>query len=147
MIKLNEIQEDEEQLQVWFNYMSDMTDKERHRMLNGGLRDESSEDNSSFFEENIDYINELDQNADVIKGDESNWQIIDEHVGDDHPHVMALRGSDSEVADYVDWREHGVVTPPKQQGICGSCWAFTSAGMLEGAYSIKTSKPAVSLSV
>ena len=45
---------------------------------------------------------------------------------------------DSDIPTEVNWVTKGMVNAVKDQGHCGSCWAFSATAAVEGAHAIKT---------
>ncbi|KVI02702.1 Cysteine peptidase, asparagine active site-containing protein [Cynara cardunculus var. scolymus] len=48
--------------------------------------------------------------------------------------------SNERLPENVDWRKSGAVAPVKDQGSCGSCWAFSTVAAVEGINKIVTGK-------
>lgn len=110
----------------------------------------------AIFAENLAYIVEENAKGHKYKlglnefSDLSFDEFKEHHLGLLPPPTVGLNlGVHTDVlrapADFVpptsmDWVAKGAVTPVRNQGRCGSCWSFSTAGAVEGAVFLATGK-------
>ncbi|KAA3453112.1 ervatamin-B-like [Gossypium australe] len=138
-------------------YEASVVDKHEQWMVDYSRKYESKlekEKRLNIFKENLEYIESfnnggnrsfklgLNEFADMTQDEfiaaHNGYKMQDNPIMPESTSFMYENLSD--VPTNFDWRDQGAVTPIKNQGQCGCCWAFSAVAAVEGIIQIKTGK-------
>lgn len=108
----------------------------------------------SIFEKQLELVGELNSRngasfrVGLNKFSDLSDQEFTSYLGDDgseepEQDPTSRKLSQPSLVSPIDWREKGAVGAVKDQGHCGSCWSFSTAGPVEEHYAIKYGKQIV----
>lgn len=84
-----------------------------------------------------DISNINNNNLDSEYNPTSTDSFVNELLSQNAPFRLDLR----KIPDTIDWRtQNNVLNPVRNQGACGSCWAFSVVSVVESRYALKTNK-------
>ncbi|XP_050369826.1 ervatamin-C-like [Argentina anserina] len=144
-------------------YKASIAEKHEQWMAEyGRVYQDSAEKERRFaiFKKNVEFVEKFNNDGDKSYtlsvnqfSDTTDEEFLKPHTGyktpiqssftassKDESFMYQRRLATEQIPARMDWREHGAVTPIKNQFSCGACWTFAAVAAVEGITKIKTGK-------
>lgn len=126
-----------EEWKEFFQYDASVVQENRHKDIFTRHHKEVNEHNARYNMGEETYFLALNEFAHLHENEFANDRL---GTGYSDPKGLQYEITNSTNPTSVDWRTKGLVNAVKNQGQCGSCWAFSTIVSLEGQFAKATGK-------